>query len=68
MSNGISAYALSPLPLWERVARAGAIAKREPGEGCETSSYADPSPVLARLRLRSDTLSHKGRGEESMPV
>src|SRR6266699_4971392 len=42
--------------------------EREPGEGFASKEAFDennPSPDLARLRLRSVTLSRKGRGEES---
>src|SRR4051812_22360089 len=39
----------------------------EPGEGSVPRLNSDPSPALARLRLRSGTLSHKGRGEAPVP-
>jgi len=55
----------SPLPLWERVASRSDSAG-EPGEGSVLQMDADLSPALARLRLRSGTLSHKGRGEEKV--
>jgi hypothetical protein len=35
-------------------------------EGSKVDCGSDPSPDLARLRLRSVTLSHKGRGEDSV--
>jgi hypothetical protein len=41
-----------------------AIAKASRVRG-QHAQQTPPSPALARLRLRSDTLSHKGRGEES---
>jgi hypothetical protein len=43
--------------------------ERDPGEGFASKKllYEDnPSPDLARLRLRSVTLAHKGRGKESV--
>ena len=40
----------------------------EPGEGSVARERRDPSPALARLRLRSGTLSHKGRGKEKTPL
>ena len=50
-----------PLPLWERSRRS------EPGEGACFISNRPPHPSSPRLRLRSDTLSHKGRGKASKP-
>ncbi len=37
--------------------------RSEPGEGAGLQLESAPSPALARLRLRSGTLSHKGRGK-----
>src|SRR5476651_2114224 len=50
---------LYPLPLRERVASSEAASRVR---GRSLSIARDPSPALARLHLRSGTLSRKGRG------
>src|SRR5262245_256681 len=42
--------------------------ERDPGEGSVRGRNVHPSPALAWLRLRSRTLSRKGRGQESSPL
>jgi len=62
VAQAAAANALSLSPPWERVA-SRSDSEGEPGEGAVPQLKSAPSPDLARLRLRSVTLSHKGRGK-----
>ena len=60
----MSATSSLPSPLVEEGGERGAIASASRVRGRRFNLNTDPSPALARLRLREGTLSHKGRGKE----